>query len=121
MSILNLEKEMAKVDERINVPEERLGKELLMPFAPDTSGARKILFSMHTDQRMQLIHSEVPLISTGFENQLGEVSSSYKVADHDAEIIAKIPKYSMNPNLHYYVIVIKDNGKTQHAKKIRCN
>lgn len=121
MSILNLEKEMIKVDERINVPEERLGKELLMPFAPDTSGARKILFSMHTDQRMQLIHSEVPLISTGFENQLGEVSSSYKVADHDAEIIAKIPKYSMNPNLHYYVIVIKDNGELDVIDRIAYN
>lgn len=121
MSILNLEKEMIKVDERINIPEERLGKELLMPFAPDTSGARKILFSMHTDQRMQLIHSEVPLISTGFENQLGEVSSSYKVADHDAEIIAKIPKYSMNPNLHYYVIVIKDNGELDVIDRIAYN
>lgn len=121
MNILNLEQDIKAVDQRIKTPEERLGKELLMPFSPSSSGARKIMFSTHLDHRMQLINAEVPLISTGFENDTGKRASMFTVADYDAEIIAKIPKYSTNPNICYYMIILKDNGELDVLNRISYN
>ena len=121
MSILNLEQEIKSADERIKVPEQRLGKELMMPFSPASSGARKIMFSTHLEHKMQIMQAEIPIISTGFENEFGRHSSTFKIADYDAEVIAKIPKFSNKPNLQYYMIILKENGELDVIDRVVYN
>lgn len=90
--------------ERVRFPEQMLGKCLNQPNTWSNAGARKILFSTQYDQRLPLIHPEVPLVSTGYENQYGEASSSFKVTSSEYSVLKKIKKYSF-VNDDYYLIV----------------
>ena len=112
---------MKEVDARIDFPEQRLGKELLMPFSYASSGARKILFGTQSDHKLQLLHGEVPLVGTGFENILGAYSSNYKIAECDAKVICKIPKFEKQPQLHYFMIVLRDDGVLDLIERVSYN
>lgn len=118
MNNLNFDQQVAEAAKRIQYPEQMLGKELLMPCSSASSGARKLLFSTHLEHRMPLLHPEVPIISTGFENRFGKYSSSYLKASTDAEVIAKIPKFSKNPMLQYYMIILGDDGVLDVIERI---
>lgn len=121
MNTLNLIEDIKEVDKRLPLPEYRLGKELLMPFSAASSGARKLMFSTHQDHCMSLLKPEVPLISTGFESQFGKHSSTFTVADYDAEVVAIIPKYKDIPKLHYFMIILKDNGELDVLTRVSYN
>ena len=108
MASLNLVDDMKKVEERLNSPEEMLGRGLLQPFSAANSGARKIMHGTQLEQRLPLMHAEVPLIQTGYENQFGTKSSSFLTAESDYEVIAKIQKFSFKPDHHYYLILKDD-------------
>lgn len=112
MASLNLIEDIKAVEARLTKPEQMLGKELLQPFACTNSGARKILHANQADQRLALVHPEIPLVQTGYENQYGEFSSSFIKADDDYEVLAKINKFSKSPGLHYYLIIKNDRTKT---------
>ena len=62
-------------------PEHMLGKGSLMPFNCANSGVRKLMFGTNLEQRLALLDADVPYISTGFENEFGEYSSSFEKAD----------------------------------------
>lgn len=121
MSNVNINKAMKEVDARIKLPEQKLGKELLMPFSYASSGARKILFGTQSDHKLQLMHGEVPLVGTGFENILGEHSSTYKIAECDAEIIAKIPKFIKCPEIYYFMITLREDGVLDLIERVSYN
>ena len=89
---------------RIVKPEHIAGKCLNQPNTMAISGSRKILFSTQFDQKLPLIHSEPPLVQTGYENQFGEYSSSFKVAKDEYQILKKIYRFSFIKD-HYYAIV----------------
>ena len=121
MSNVNINKVMKEVDSRIDFPEQRLGKELLMPFSYASSGARKILFGTQSDHKLQLLNGEVPLVGTGYENMIGMYSSNYKLADQDAKVIAKIPKFEKRPDIHYFMIVLRDDGVLDLIERVSYN
>lgn len=107
MNNINIEQDIDDAAKRLQIPEQMLGRELLMPFAPNSSGARCLMFSSQLEQRMTLLHGEVPVISTGFETEFGKKSSTFTTMDQDAEVLAIISKYNDFPKLFYYMIIKK--------------
>lgn len=89
-----------------------LGKGSMMPFNASNSGSRKLMFGTHLEQRLVLSDPDVPYIQTGYENEFGRHSSSFIIADHNYFIFDKIPKFSNNPNHHFYLIVVDEETKT---------
>ncbi len=108
MAIMNITDSIQEAEQRINYPEEALGKGLLQPFNNTNSGSRKIMFGTHIEHALPLLHPEPPLVSTGYENRFGEYSSSFIVADSDYTILDKVSKFGFKPDHHYYLL-IKDN------------
>lgn len=88
--------------------EHLFSKGLLMPFNCVNSGVRKLMFSTNLEQRLPLSNPDVPYVSTGYESQFGEKSSSHKVTDRDYTVLARIPKFSFKPYNHYFLIIIDD-------------
>ena len=91
---------------KIDKPDHMLGKGLMMPFNPSNSGSRKLMFGTQLEHRLPLLHPEVPFIQTGYENQFGTYSSSYKTATGDLEVVAIIPKFDWAPKHQYYIIFV---------------
>ena len=108
---LNLMYEISKVQERIPAQEYTLGRALKQPFCNTNSGSRKIMQGIQMEQSVQIMNPEAPIISTGYENQFGYLSSNVIKADKEYKVIAKIDKYSFLPNYHYWLILSADNGK----------
>ena len=99
---------MEELDEnikRIDHKEEILGKGLCQPFVDCNSGSRKLMFSIHIEQSLPLIHPEVPFVMTGYEQGFSDRSSSIIKADADYEVVAKVSKFKDNPQHHYYLIL----------------
>lgn len=103
--MLNFEEKMQSEVSRIKSPEQILGKCLDQPFTTANSGSRKILFSTQKEHALPLLNPEMPIIQTGFENKFGDYSSSITKMDDDYIVLAKISKFSRNPNHHYHFII----------------
>ena len=103
--MLNFEETMQKEMDRIKNPEQILGKCLDQPFTTANSGSRKILYSTQKEHALPLLNPEIPIIQTGFENRFGDYSSSIIQMKDDHDVLAKISKFSRNPNHHYHLIV----------------
>lgn len=108
---LNLMYEISKVQERIPAQEYTLGRALKQPFCNTNSGSRKIMQGIQMEQAVQIMNPEAPIISTGYENQFGYLSSNVIKADKEYKVVAKIDKYSFCPNHHYWLILSADDGK----------
>lgn len=102
---LNLSHEIEKVEQRLPAQEYTLGRALKQPFCNTNSGSRKIMQGIQMEQCVQIMNPEPPIISTGYENQFGYLSSNFITADMDYEVIAKISKFSFKPNDHYWLIL----------------
>ena len=57
------------------------------------------------EQAVQIMNPEAPIVSTGYENQFGYMSSNFIVADNNYEVLAKISKFSFKPNDYYWLIL----------------
>ena len=57
-----------------------LAEELLIPNANKADASRLNMVDSHLSQLMVLDKTELPLVFTGFENQVGEISTGIKVA-----------------------------------------
>ena len=110
--MLNFEEIMQKETDRITSPEQILGKCLDQPFTTANSGSRKILYSTQKEHALPLLNPEVPIIQTGFENRFGDYSSSIIKMDDDYEVLAKISKFSRNPN-HHYILILRNMRTNQ--------
>ena len=62
---LNFLEKMEVASQNINKPEEMLGRGLRQPFNGCNAGARKVMFSTHSDHILPLIVSEKAIIETG--------------------------------------------------------
>ena len=103
---LNLGDEVRKFTKRLPSQEYTLCKGLKQPFNNTNSGSRKIMQAIQMEQATQLLDPEVPIISTGYENQFAEFNSNYIVADSNYVVIDKIPKFEKNPGEHYWLILL---------------
>lgn len=88
----------------LDFKEQMLGKGLIQPFVDCNSGNRKLMFSVHAEQALPLIHAEIPFVMTGYEQQYGDRSSSVIKADGNYEIVGKISKFANDPQRIYYII-----------------
>lgn len=104
MASLNNSDQLISESVRIEKPEHIAGKCLNQPNTMAISGSRKILFSTQFDQKLPLINPEPPLIQTGYENQFGEYSSSFKVAKDEYQILKKIYRFSFVKDNYYAII-----------------
>ena len=111
MGSLNFLEQMEEVSANIKSPEQMLGRGLRQPFNGCNAGARKIMFSTHSDHILPLITSEKAIIETGYEIRYGDYASSILRADADYQVIAKISKFSFAPDHHYYLILKNVNEK----------
>lgn len=102
---LNLSKEIEKISKKYPKQELTLCKGLKQPFNNTNSGSRKIMQGIQMEQSTQLLNAEVPIISTGYETELGEHSSNFIKADRDYVVVGKINKFSKFPNHHYWLIL----------------
>jgi DNA-directed RNA polymerase beta subunit len=91
----------------MDIQEERnhkfLAEETLVPFVNHTDAGRLNMFSSHAGQHVVLIHPDIPSTFSGFENQIGEISSGYKATKESVKIISVIPRSSS-----FYTIVTKN-------------
>lgn len=71
------------------------------------------MHSVHRSHILGLMGGEMPVISTGYEQRYGDLSSSITEAKADYQVIAKISKFSFAPNHHYWLIL-----KDIHANKL---
>lgn len=108
---LSLLDNLKDAEKRIDSLEETLGKGLIQPFSCTNSGARKILFGTQFEHAVPLIHSETPLVQTGYEIRFGDYSASIIKAETDYEVVAIVPKFSATPGQHYFVVLISHDTK----------
>lgn len=108
---LNLINRANEIQNSLPAPEYALGKGLLQPANNTNSGPRKIMQIIQKEQSIQLCHPETPILMTGYENQYGELSSSYIKSDGDFVVVDKIYK---NP-LHYWVIAFDASRMLLHT------
>lgn len=105
MAELNLAKAIEAQKEFIQFPEQMIGTGLNQPFCNANSGSRKLMFATHSNHRLPIMEPELALVQTGFENEFGFHSSSYIKAEEKYEVVAKIAKFSWNPEHHYFLIL----------------
>lgn len=111
MGSLTFLDQMEEVSGNIKSPEQMLGRGLRQPFNGCNAGARKIMFSTHSDHILPLITSEKAIVETGYEIRYGDWASSILKADADYQVIAKISKFSFAPDHHYWLILKDINQK----------
>ena len=111
MGSLNFLDQMEEVSKNITSPEQMLGRGLRQPFNGCNAGARKVMFSTHSDHILPLIDSEKAIIETGYEIRYGDYASSILRSDANYQVIAKISKFSFAPNHHYWLILKNVNEK----------
>ena len=115
----NVEKQLNKANEKYKDNMEAMVTHgLVQPFSSHNSSSRKILANAQWTQRVDLLEPEYPFISTGYENHYGIHSSSYVKSTSNRRILAKISKFSSNPNHHYYLITVDDNRSNIHGEYI---
>lgn len=89
-----------------------LCKGLMMPFNPSNSGSRKQMMAAQLEQGLELYHSELPRVQTGYENRFGDRSSSLIIADKEYVVVHKISKFSFDPDRFYYLIIYDTKGNS---------
>lgn len=107
-NVINIDKQINESTKNLPDNNYLLGRTLMQPFKPANSGSREIMFCIHSEQAMVLTNPEVPIIQTGYEDEFGRNSSSYKTSDANYTVIQKINKFDFNNN-HYYLIVRNDD------------
>ena len=98
-------------DIEFDKPERMLGKGAMMPFNASNSGARKLMFGTHSEQKLQLSSPDVPYIQTGYEKEFGRYSSSFLIAENDYHVYDIVSKFADNPRHQFYVIAIDEEHK----------
>lgn len=116
--MLNFNEQLDKEKPRIKSMEQILGKELNMPFANTVSGARKVLYSVQSEQVMPLFDPEPPIISTGYENKYGKFSSSIIQLDDDYTVEARINMYEDYPDHHYFLFLRSKDNKLKMIERV---
>ena len=84
---LNLAEEVNEIQKRLPSQEYTLCKGLKQPLNNMNSGSRKIMHGIQMEQATQLLKPEVPIISTGYENQFGELNSNFIEAKHNYVVV----------------------------------
>lgn len=82
----------------------------LLTWSNQISSSRQNMVDQQLVQTLMLTHTDVPMMGTGYEHEVGRFSKSYYCADRPWRIIHKISRYTKFPNLDYWLIVQDQNG-----------
>lgn len=85
-----------------------LGEVLLVPNADKNDTQRIQMFTNHINQAVVLTHGEIPKVFTRFENQVGEVSSSYIRMKEDCIVLKVIAR---NARRYSVIVQYKESKK----------
>ncbi|MGL5751902.1 MAG: hypothetical protein ACRCXT_15330, partial [Paraclostridium sp.] len=118
MDNLNIIEDIIARGNELESLEDAYGRCLQMPFTATVSGSRRLLYTQQSEQGIMCINSEVPLLQTGHEIRFGDYASSLIKADQNYKVLGKVPKFSFNPDHHYYLIVQGDNGLIDVIERI---
>lgn len=110
MASLTLTDELEMARQRIKNPEQVLGSTIVQPFTGANSGNRKIMWATHHQHKLNLDEPEVPFICTANENEFVKHSSAFVLTDCDKTVLSKVEKFRDVPGLHYWLIVVNQNG-----------
>lgn len=108
MDNFKFKQDLMKEVQRIEDPNDMLGRGLFMPSEPSNSGSRKQMASVQITHCMNLFDPEAPYLMTGRENKFADFSSALVKAKDDYQIVAKIKKFSFQTGTdgdHYYLIM----------------
>lgn len=89
-----------------NTPHQLFFEELLSPLSNKNSAERSQMYSQHLTQMLVLDSPTQPKVFTRFENQLGEISSSFRKSSSDYKIISILERNQLNKTL---VVQTSDN------------
>lgn len=106
-NVINIDKQIQDYTKNLPDGNYMLGRTLMQPQKPATSGSRGLMFSVHTEHLMGLLNPQIPIIQTGFETEFGVHSSSYVISKANYTVLYKINKFEFKDD-HYYLIV-QDN------------
>lgn len=119
-SNLNLQEIFNPIRASLEEPDDMLGKGLMEPFNNTNSGGRKLLYGTQREHVIPINDAETAFIQTGYEDQFGEYSSSLKFAKGNYKLIAKVAKFSKNPDHHYFSIFIDCDHNTVEMEERKC-
>lgn len=91
---------MEKVEEKQT--HDFLAEELLVPNCNKNDTQRIQMFTNHINQAVVLTNGEIPKVFTRFENQIGDVSSSYIQTKEDCDVIKVIAR-----NARRYSVIVQ--------------
>lgn len=116
MKLMLTKEELAKQLQSVNVMTggnrtKVLGRCLTQPFTTSNSAYRKLMFAIHKEHLLCVIHPERAYVSTGHETKFGERSSTFVRAETDLTIMYKIQKYPNINNHHYWLLTVSDAAK----------
>lgn len=121
MGNINL-KYIEELEKRLPSQEYTICKTLKQPFSHTNSGSRKIMYGTQLEQTTQIINPEPPIISTGYEDKFGELSSNFIRAKNNYVVIDKISKFRHNPQIQYWLILLNtDNNQLTCLERISYN
>lgn len=119
MSSLNLAEEIrSSIEGRIECSEQLLGKGAMIPFNSVDSGSRKLMYNVQVEQRLPLINPQVPVVETGYEDQFGEYSSSFRKMPEGATVLDRIEKFSNKPGYHFYLICETESHRIMMIERV---
>lgn len=79
------------------------------------SSARSIMFTNHLRQFVNLLNPHFPKLFTNYENIIGELSTSYKRAKNDLEVVVKVLKFNdYDASMQNYKVIVKDLETGKH-------
>lgn len=79
------------------------------------SSARSIMFTNHLRQFVNLLNPHFPKLFTNYENIIGELSTSYKRAKNDLEVVDKVLKFNdYDASMQNYKVIVKDLETGKH-------
>lgn len=117
----NIIQDVEERGSKLGKSEEMYGRCLKVPNIPGVSGSRRLMYSQQEEQRIVLNNPEVPLLQTGYDSIFGKYSSSINKANCDYEIIAKISKFNIAPEHHYFLIIRNENNEYDVIERICYN
>jgi len=102
-----MENSYTKIDDNdFNGSHKVFAEELLCPWVNHIDTVRLNMFTSHISQAVFLEENETPRIMTGFEKQIGSISSGFKKAEKDLEFYCRFRKNIRN---NTYILLDKVN------------
>ncbi len=114
MSGLGLKQALEEKEKLFNGKDDIFGMTLLTN-PGYISSARNIMFTSHLRQLVNLTNPDFPKVFTNYENIVGKNSTGYYEAKNDMEVVARIPKFGKDNEMHLYLLFLYDRKNDKYS------